>query len=107
MIRKPTVAGKFYPQDKTELEEEVKEYLAGKRENIEMAVVPHAGYMFSGKLAGEVIGKIGKKKDFIILGVNHSGLGNKVSFSSADFSVVADQKNWKAGSFPVKLVIFF
>ena len=85
-IRQPSVAGQFYPADKTELEDEVKEYSAGKRKNTSMAIVPHAGYMFSGKLAGEVIGKIGKKKDFIILGVNHSGLGNKVSFSAMNFS---------------------
>lgn len=84
--RQPSVAGQFYPGNKTELEDEVKEYLAGKRENISMAIVPHAGYMFSGKLAGDVLGRIGKKKDFIILGVNHSGLGNKVSFSVMDFS---------------------
>lgn len=85
-IKQPSVAGQFYPGNKTELEDEVKEYLVGKRENIGMAIVPHAGYMFSGKLAGEVIGRIGKKKDFIILGVNHSGLGNRASFSAMDFS---------------------
>ena len=109
-IRKPAVAGQFYPADKTGLEEEVREYLSGKKGNIQkirkfsvspnlsqqsvniepdlqikMAIVPHAGYMFSGKLVGEVIGRIEKKKDFIILGVNHSGIGNKISFSSDDF----------------------
>jgi len=85
-VRKPAVSGQFYPADKTALEEEVKEYLDNRRENIGLVIVPHAGYMFSGKLAGEVIGKIDNKKDFIILGVNHSGIGNKISFSALDFS---------------------
>jgi len=36
-------------------------------------------------LAGEVLGKFREKKDFIILGVNHSGIGNKISLSLRDF----------------------
>jgi hypothetical protein len=84
--RSPAVGGQFYPGDKTELEREVKKYLGrGRKENVKACVVPHAGYMFSGKLAGEVIGKIKEKKTFIIIGVNHSGFGGKLSFSGEDF----------------------
>jgi len=84
-IRKPVVAGQFYPEDKTDLKDEVKEYLNEKNENISACISPHAGYVFSGKLMGDVLGRFRQKKDFIILGVNHSGLGARVSFSSADF----------------------
>lgn len=85
MIRKPAVSSQFYPSTKEVLEEEVKEYLGSKRGNIKAAIVPHAGYVFSGKLAGRVIGEFPKKKNFIILGVNHSGIGEKISLSKLDF----------------------
>lgn len=78
-------AGSFYPSDKEELEEEVKEMLSLKKENVKMGIVPHAGWMFSGRLAGDVIGRILEKKNFIIFGVNHSGIGGKISFSMKDF----------------------
>ncbi len=86
MIRQAIAAGRFYPADKTELEEEVRGFLTGKKKEIRLAIAPHAGYMFSGKLAGKVINMVpDNKKDFIMLGVNHSGLGNKISFSGLDF----------------------
>lgn len=87
MIRKDIVAGQFYPGDKSDLIDEVRRLLVKmKKEYIKACVVPHAGYIFSGKLAGEVIGKISEKKTFILLGVNHSGLGSRISISQKDFS---------------------
>ena len=85
-MRRAIVAGSFYPSDKAELIDVVRKYLVGKKEDVEGCVVPHAGYYFSGKLAGEVISKISEKKSFIILGVNHYGLGSKACFSFEDFS---------------------
>jgi AmmeMemoRadiSam system protein B len=60
-------------------------YLSNKKENIKLAISPHAGYAFSGKLAGDVLARLADKKDFIILGVNHSSLGSKISISQQDF----------------------
>ena len=74
-IRKAMFAGGFYSSNQEELEDEVLGYLSKKKENIKLAISPHAGFMFSGKLAGDTLGKFENKKDFIILGVNHSGLG--------------------------------
>lgn len=85
-MRKPVVSGSFYPADKSELIDELNELLVGKKENVKACIVPHAGYLYSGKLAGKVLGKIKEKKTFIILGVNHSGLGSRISFSFQDFS---------------------
>lgn len=79
------VAGAFYPASKEELKKEVKKYLSQSKENIKAVISPHAGYIYSGKLAGNVIGRIENKGNFILLGVNHSGLGNKISFSLQDF----------------------
>jgi len=80
-------AGQFYSEDKGELIDEVKKFLGKqKKENIKLVIVPHAGYMFSGKLTGEVIAKIAGKKTFIILGTNHSGLGARINLSFEDFA---------------------
>ena len=56
MIRKPTVAGQFYPASKSKLEAEVKTLLSisdSKKsfDNIFGIVSPHAGYIYSGRTA--------------------------------------------------------
>lgn len=85
-MRMPVVAGQFYPADKKELEKTVKGFLISeKKENIKAAIVPHAGYIYSGQIAGEVFSLMPEKKDFILLGVNHTGLGKKVCLSLEDF----------------------
>ncbi|MBU1136481.1 MAG: AmmeMemoRadiSam system protein B [Nanoarchaeota archaeon] len=86
MIRKPIVSGSFYPSEEKELAEKVQGFLINeKKENVFGAIVPHAGYDFSGKTAGKIYSLIPEKKDFIILGVNHSGIGKKISMSLEDF----------------------
>lgn len=85
-MRKPIVAGQFYPQDKKELEEQLEKYLQ-KREDkrVKAAIVPHAGYMFSGKCAGEVYSILPKAETYVLLGVNHQNLGQNVAISLEDF----------------------
>lgn len=85
MTRKPAVAGQFYPADRAELGREVSGYLFRKKQAVKAGILPHAGYSFSGKLAGGVVGRMPEKKIFIILGVNHAGSGSKISLSSEDF----------------------
>ena len=86
-MRKPIVAGQFYPGSAGELKKKVRGFLIKeKKQNVIAGVVPHAGYDFSGKTAGKVYSLISDKKDFIILGVNHSGRGKKICFSFEDFS---------------------
>ncbi|MDD3807485.1 MAG: AmmeMemoRadiSam system protein B [Candidatus Marinimicrobia bacterium] len=58
MIRKPSVAGQFYPASPQELQRMIGEYLnrAQMREikgKIAGLIVPHAGYIFSGQRAAE------------------------------------------------------
>lgn len=88
-MRQARFAGKFYPANKEELEKQLEIFVKKKdeeeKEDIKGAIVPHAGYTFSGKLAGKVISKIPKKSNFIIFGVNHSGIGKKISVSFEDF----------------------
>ncbi len=79
MIRKPAVAGSFYPLDKDRLNKLLKkcfERIEQKSENIISAVVPHAGYIYSGQVAAHSYSKM-KKSNFIILGTSHSIVGSK------------------------------
>lgn len=54
-IRKPAVAGAFYPADKAELTKQVDEFLANAKKidkgRLLAIVVPHAGYVYSGQVA--------------------------------------------------------
>jgi len=56
-IRPPAVAGSFYPADPTRLREMVQGYLEMATESVEVLdpkaiIVPHAGYVYSGAIAG-------------------------------------------------------
>lgn len=89
MVRQPVVSGMFYESDPNKLREQIissfKSKLgpgmpSGKKEkNIFGAVVPHAGYMFSGPCAAHVYKELAESKEpdlYIILGTNHCGFGN-------------------------------
>lgn len=89
MIRKSRVAGQFYSANPTALRKEVA-LLIDEKQSKERAlglVSPHAGYMFSGKVAGACFSKAKLTKTVVILGPNHTGLG-------ALFSIMA-QGSWQ------------
>lgn len=74
--RIPAVAGQFYPKTKEMLEAELKKYIVSANKESAIAVVsPHAGYFFSGHVAGAVFSSINIPKNVIILSPNHSGMG--------------------------------
>ncbi len=56
-IREPAVAGSFYPSDRDELKSRIRSFVENSRlldlPNIKGLVVPHAGYIYSGPVAGE------------------------------------------------------
>jgi hypothetical protein len=84
-MRKAVVAGSFYSSYKEKLKKEVGSYLSSKKDNAKAVISPHAGYLYSGRLAGDVINRINHKKDIILVGVNHSGIGAKINLSLEDF----------------------
>jgi hypothetical protein len=45
------------------------------------AVVPHAGYIYSGQVAAEVYSRLPKAETYVIIGPNHHGLGSPVALS--------------------------
>ncbi|MEK6645925.1 MAG: AmmeMemoRadiSam system protein B [Candidatus Firestonebacteria bacterium] len=81
LIRRPAVAGTFYENNPSALKEQIAEYVNLKTETVEVkgALIPHAGYIYSGKVAGAVYSKIKFPELFIILCPNHTGLGEKCS----------------------------
>ena len=93
-IRRPAVAGQFYWSNPKELLEQIsscyKHRLGpgslGKTKDgprkIVGAVVPHAGYMYSGPVAAHTYKELaedGTPKTIVILGPNHTGLGSAVA----------------------------
>lgn len=77
-VKEPAVAGSFYPADRKKLTEDVDLYLAQPGDSpaegrLLAIVVPHAGYIYSGGVAGYSYAKL-KGKDIrkvILLGPSH------------------------------------
>ena len=79
MIRNPVVSGQFYTANRSRLEKEITNYLDPKEKKIDAlgCISPHAGYIYSGSVAGAVLSGIKPKKTYIILGPNHTGIGKR------------------------------
>ncbi|MDH7500988.1 MAG: AmmeMemoRadiSam system protein B [candidate division NC10 bacterium] len=77
MIRRPAVAGTFYEERPDRLRSQIREFIQEDQEKEAAlgAVVPHAGFFYSGKVAGAVYSRLLFPETFVILGPNHSGLG--------------------------------
>ena len=89
MIRQPAVADRFYPGNPTQLSQQIKTLLPvntlhSKRKAF-AAICPHAGYMYSGRVAAETLSAIEIPKTVVILGLNHHGQGAPVALSLADW----------------------
>jgi AmmeMemoRadiSam system protein B len=89
MVRLPAVAGRFYPSNPSELASVVRR-MSEPRENappgkiaVTACLVPHAGYMYSGAVAGEVFGRIDLPKKIVILGVRHFPRGESAAILSS------------------------
>lgn len=84
MIRSPAVAGMFYPYDKRMLLEEVEKCIVKSPKEMACGiVVPHAGYVYSGRVAGAVYSSIEMPDTFVILGPNHTGFGSDFSIETS------------------------
>jgi hypothetical protein len=83
MLRSPAVAGQFYPGSKASLiktlQALIPEIQPEKKKQALAVVSPHAGYVYSGGVAGETIGRVQVPEDVIILGPNHTGHGAQVA----------------------------
>jgi AmmeMemoRadiSam system protein B len=88
IIRHPAVAGRFYPGNPDDLRNDVEEYLSQstsvntKPVKAIGCVAPHAGYMYSGHVAGAVFGRIDVPPLCIVMCPNHTGMGQALSVMS-------------------------
>ena len=89
-MRRPVVAGQFYPSNPRTLKKDIKSYFSGIEispdQAITGAVVPHAGYMYCGRTAAHVYAALPEADTFVIIGPNHTGYGSAVSMSSDAWS---------------------
>lgn len=84
-LRHPAVAGRFYPRDPEELRAEVQTYLSQVDRAPVRAIgciAPHAGYMYSGHVAGAVFAWIEIPRRCIVMCPNHTGMGHALTILS-------------------------
>lgn len=91
MVREPAVAGRFYPANAQHLRAEVETYTTAPASAEAQSetkiramgcVVPHAGYMYSGHVAGAVYHRLQLPRRFVILCPNHTGMGEPLAVMS-------------------------
>ena len=83
-VRAPAVAGRFYPLEPAILANEVRNHLSQPQETAPAigCVAPHAGYMYSGHVAGAVFSRVQVPHRCLILCPNHTGKGTPLSIMS-------------------------
>jgi len=81
MVRPPAVAGLFYPSEPRELARQIGTFCAsGKTKSRAVAcVVPHAGYPYSGMVAGAVYSSLEIPRKCILLGPRHFPQGQPLA----------------------------
>jgi AmmeMemoRadiSam system protein B len=93
-VRQPAVSGRFYPEAADELRAEVQRFLGsgdGARPRIGV-VAPHAGYVYSGGVAGKVFAATVIPRRVVVLAPNHTGRGARVAvWSRGAFALPGDQ----------------
>jgi MEMO1 family protein len=84
-IRHTAVAGRFYPKDRETLLKDVQFYLSSPVETTAAlgCIVPHAGYIYSGPVAGAVYARLDLPRHLIILCPNHTGKGRALAIMSS------------------------
>lgn len=77
MDREPAVAGRFYSDDPTALAGQLDRFLAAAPGKLAARgiVAPHAGYVYSGAVAGAVYARVEVPSHVVVLGPNHTGIG--------------------------------
>lgn len=74
MLRPPAVAGRFYPDDPAELTRQIAGFASFAEKPLRPALaclVPHAGYRYSGHVAGAVYARVKLPRRFLLLGPRH------------------------------------
>src|SRR5690348_18343725 len=83
-IRPPAVAGRFYPRDPDDLRADLQSYFQPQQETVQAfgCVVPHAGYIYSGHVAGAVYARLDLPQRCLVMCPNHTGIGHPLAIMS-------------------------
>ncbi|HRZ87795.1 MAG TPA: AmmeMemoRadiSam system protein B, partial [bacterium] len=85
LVRHPAVAGQFYPGDPKALRGQIQSFACNPRKKSKVIGImsPHAGYIYSGKVAAELMSRIEIPPTAVILGPNHRGDGEEFAIMTA------------------------
>ncbi|MDP4240057.1 MAG: AmmeMemoRadiSam system protein B [Bacteroidota bacterium] len=91
--RHPSVAGKFYPEDPDKLQQELTSLFASavskKCDNVRAILSPHAGYIYSGKIAAAAFNQIDARKQykrvFLVASSHHISFNKAAVYCDGDF----------------------
>jgi len=77
MQRQPAVAGQFYSGNAEQLRSDLAAMIpfCADKKQVFGIIAPHAGYMYSGAIAGKVYASITIPETVLVLGPNHHGTG--------------------------------
>lgn len=85
-VRHPAVAGRFYPRDPDVLRTDLQTYLSSTEfsepRHALGCIVPHAGYMYSGHVAGAVFAEVEIPELCVVMCPNHTGMGQPLAIMS-------------------------
>ena len=100
-VRKPAVAGRFYPSSAKEINAMIGPWLHQANEGPapQALIVPHAGYVFSGEVAASAFNKIPRGKAYkrvFLLGPSH-----RVGFSGASVDTLWSFAETPLGNVPI------
>lgn len=88
LLRHPAVAGRFYPGNPEDLRAEALAYLSQETSKDTSpigaigCIAPHAGYMYSGHVAGAVFARIEIPQLCVVMCPNHTGKGHPLAIIS-------------------------
>jgi MEMO1 family protein len=83
-LRHSAVAGRFYPAEPTSLIQDLESYLSPPESSKPAmgCIVPHAGYIYSGPVAGAVYSNVEIPQRCVVLCPNHTGRGRPLAMMS-------------------------
>jgi AmmeMemoRadiSam system radical SAM enzyme/AmmeMemoRadiSam system protein B/AmmeMemoRadiSam system protein A len=88
-VRPPAVAGKFYPAEPQRLDQMLDELTPAEpvvTETWRAAMIPHAGLIYSGRIAADVLRRVAVPETVVVIGPKHTRQG-------VDFAV-APHRRW-------------
>jgi hypothetical protein len=85
-VREPAVAGAFYPGSPAELDRQLDQLMPSGPEphRLLACIAPHAGYVYSGAVAGKLFGHLELPRRIVVMGPNHTGLGAAIAVAPED-----------------------